>query len=58
MDNQTRISHYTKVLTASVTVDGFYRLTPKQRRRAEHKFRRASKHLDVTQRDVAQWQRA
>ena len=38
MSNDRRIRLYTRRLTAGKTVDGIYRLTPKQRRRATHKW--------------------
>jgi hypothetical protein len=37
MDSEERLAHYTRVLKYK-TVDGIYRLTPKQRRRNKKKF--------------------
>lgn len=44
MLNPDRLELYTRVLTAGKTVDGFYRLTPAQRRRVNHKLKRAHDH--------------
>jgi hypothetical protein len=43
MTNEQRLAYYTRVLTGPETSDGYYRLTGPQRRRAEHKYRRARK---------------
>ena len=40
MKHERRIELYTRVLTRGRTVDGIYRLTPKQRSRVRHKFNR------------------
>jgi hypothetical protein len=39
MDNERRLNIYTRDLKVKMT-DGYWRLTPAQRRRAQKKFRR------------------
>lgn len=44
MTNERRLQVYLRDVTYPTDEDGYYRLTPKQRRRAEKKMRRDIKH--------------